>query len=103
MSLAPGERAQATADHTYPDLVASKLAQQGGAQLPSAAPGMSYSEGLGELEYLLSRPKVRPGRWSCRSTISPSGMAAFETLSSSSWSTGSSASASSRAVWRAHR
>ena len=60
ISLAPGEPPPSGAEHTYPDLVAQTLARRGVLCYRLAAPGMSYSEALWYLDYLLSRAALRP-------------------------------------------
>jgi hypothetical protein len=60
MSLAPQERPQLGAERTYPDLVAAHFASRGVLTYRLAAPGMSYSEALWYLHYLLVNPALRP-------------------------------------------
>jgi hypothetical protein len=60
MSLAPGETPQTGPERTYPDLMASQLALNGVLCYRLAAPGMSYSEALWYLDYLLAKPELRP-------------------------------------------
>src|SRR5262249_37648076 len=60
LSLAPGEFPQAALEHTYPDLVMDRLQPEGVLTYRLAAPGLSYSEALCEIDYLLSHPDLRP-------------------------------------------
>jgi hypothetical protein len=60
VSLAPGELPRKEPEPTYPDLVAAHLAQKGALGYRLAAPGLSYSEALWCLEYLLSSPALTP-------------------------------------------
>jgi hypothetical protein len=60
LSLAPGEFPQAALEHTYPDLVMARLLPEGVLTYRLAAPGLSYSEALFEIDYLLSHPDLRP-------------------------------------------
>ncbi len=60
LSLAPGEFPQAVPEHTYPDLVMALLQPEGVLTYRLAAPGLSYSEALFEIDYLLSHPDLRP-------------------------------------------
>jgi hypothetical protein len=60
LSLAPGEVPQTTPEHTYPDLVMARLQSDGMLTYRLAAPGLSYSEALFEINYLLTHPDLRP-------------------------------------------
>jgi len=60
VSLAPGEFPQTALEHTYPDLVMARLESQGVLTYRLAAPGLSYSEALCEIDYLLGHPDLRP-------------------------------------------
>jgi len=60
LSLAPGEFPQAAPEHTYPDLVTARLQPEGVLTYRLAAPGLSYSEALCEIDYLISHPDLRP-------------------------------------------
>lgn len=60
MSLAPGERPQTGTERTYPDLVAQHFAPSGVLCYRLAAPGMSYSEALWYVDYLLVHGTLRP-------------------------------------------
>jgi len=60
LSLAPGEFPQTALEHTYPDLVMARLESEGVLTYRLAAPGLSYSEALCEIDYLLGHPDLRP-------------------------------------------
>jgi hypothetical protein len=60
LSLAPGEFPQTAPEHTYPDLVMARLQPEGVLTYRLAAPGLSYSEALCEIDYLLSHSDLRP-------------------------------------------
>ena len=60
LSLASGELPQAAPEPTYPDLVMALLQPESVPTYRLAAPGLSYSEALCEIDYLLSRPDLRP-------------------------------------------
>jgi hypothetical protein len=60
LSLAPGEFPQVGPESTYPDLVTALLQPEGVLTYRLAAPGLSYSEALCEIDYLLRHPDLRP-------------------------------------------
>ncbi|HTS61384.1 MAG TPA: hypothetical protein VMH28_05140 [Candidatus Acidoferrales bacterium] len=60
LSLAPGEVRQSAPEYTYPDLVTERLQPEGILTYRLAAPGLSYSEALCEVDYLLIHPELRP-------------------------------------------
>jgi hypothetical protein len=60
MSLAPDEAPSPCVEHTYSDLISTRLASRGVFFYRLAAAGLSYSEALWYLEYLIAVPALRP-------------------------------------------
>jgi hypothetical protein len=60
VSLAPGELPQPATERTYPDLIRPLLPSDDVLLYRLAAPGLSYSEALAEIDYLLCHPDLRP-------------------------------------------
>jgi hypothetical protein len=60
MSLAPGEARSREDERTYPDIVAAHFAPRGVLCYRLAAPGLSYSEALWYVDFLLTHPGLRP-------------------------------------------